>query len=48
MAEPTAINTIVHLENMTIKEVSELFAAAVFDFFFLIFTNSLLEFVDFN
>lgn len=31
MAEPTAINVIVQLENMTIKEVSELFAAAVFD-----------------
>jgi len=33
MAEPTAINIIVQLENTTIKEVSELFAAAVSDVF---------------
>lgn len=33
MEEPTAINTIVQLENMTIQEVSELFAAAVSGFF---------------
>lgn len=45
MAEPTAINTIVQWKNMTIKEVSELFAAA---FFPPIFTNSLLEFTCFN
>jgi len=34
MAELAATNTIVHLENMTIEQVSELFVAAGFDFFY--------------